>query len=89
VTDRKTLGRRNRAMLDHFSAHTNWPTDKGPKNERAGRDPFGQVQMGEPWHRHRDRQAADDLAEPPQMGAVPAPGADIAPGDAGFGALHM
>jgi hypothetical protein len=82
LTDRQKIRRRVRALLDLFSADTKWPTDKGPKNERPGQNPFGQAR---PWIRYRDQaaQPADDLAEPPAMGAFPAPGADLAEGEAG------
>lgn len=91
LTDRQKIRRRVRALLDLFSADTKWPTDRGPKNERPGRNAFGNVQQmdGGFFHGGRNAPPQDDLAEPEPMGAVPAPGADIAEGGAGVGAAAL
>src|SRR5574342_341711 len=85
LTDRQKIRRRVRALLDLFSADTKWPTDKGPRQERPGRNPFG-LHQGPAFMCARERGPEDDRAEPqPPMGAGPAPGAEIAEGLADVG----
>ena len=85
LTARQKIRRKIKGLLDIFSADTIWPKpheDLGARRPArdmgdylgAGRVGLGQAAMG-----GAPRQpAADDLAEPPALGAIPAPGAGVA-----------
>lgn len=83
LSARQKIRRKIKGLLDIFSADTIWPKgheDLGPRRPDRGMFAHG-AGMGmagmnpDQAPRH---PAGDDLAEPPQLGAIPAPGAAIA-----------
>jgi len=86
LSARQKIRRKIKGLLDIFSADTVWPQghpDLGARPARRGQFEGAGVQQGfgglaiAPDQGAR-AHVADDLAEPPAVGALPAPGAGLA-----------